>query len=64
MILDQLKRKNKNFPDFHIVASDIDPSALNIARKGIYGEYAVHEIPDIYLETFFSKKDRKVSRIS
>ena len=57
MVLDQLKAKNKNFPDFHIVASDIDPSALNIARNGIYSEYAVHEIPDVYLEKYFSKRD-------
>ncbi|MFX1568422.1 MAG: CheR family methyltransferase [Promethearchaeota archaeon] len=60
MILDQLKSKNKNFPDFHIVASDIDPSALNIARKGLYGEYAVHEIPHVYLEQYFTKKDTKL----
>ncbi len=60
MVLDQLKRKNRNFPDFHIIASDIDPSALNVARKGIYGEYAVHEIPDVFLENYFSKKDTEL----
>lgn len=57
MILDQLKNKNKNFPDFEIVASDIDPSALKEAVKGIYGEYPIHETPELYLKSYFTKKD-------
>ncbi|MFX1420490.1 MAG: CheR family methyltransferase [Promethearchaeota archaeon] len=57
MILDQMKKKDKTFPDFKIVASDIDPVALKVAKKGIYGEYAVHETPEIYLQNYFSKKD-------
>ena len=57
MILDQLKNKNKNFPDFEIVASDIDPAALKIANEGIYGEYSVHETPENYLTTYFSKEE-------
>ncbi|MFW9818730.1 MAG: CheR family methyltransferase [Candidatus Thorarchaeota archaeon] len=57
MILDQLQKNNKDISDFEIVASDIDPMALKIAKKGIYGEYAVHETPEIYLKTYFSKKE-------
>ncbi len=57
MILDQLKNKNKNFPDFEIVASDIDPAALKEAVEGIYGEYPVHETPELYLKSYFTKKD-------
>ena len=56
MILDNLKKKELNFPDFKIVASDIDTNALKIAKEGIYGEYAVHEMPEHYLNTYFSKK--------
>ena len=57
MILDQLKNKNKIFPDFEIVASDIDPTAIKIANEGIYGEYSVHETPENYLTTYFSKEE-------
>jgi len=57
MILDQLKNKNKNFPDFEIIASDIDPAALKEAVEGIYGEYPVHETPELYLKSYFTKKD-------
>ncbi|MHA2038110.1 MAG: CheR family methyltransferase [Promethearchaeota archaeon] len=56
MILDNLKKKDRNFPDFKIFASDIDTNALKIANDGIYGEYAVHEMPVHYLNTYFSKK--------
>ncbi|MFX1438421.1 MAG: CheR family methyltransferase [Promethearchaeota archaeon] len=57
MILDQMKRNNENIGDFEIVASDIDPVALKVAKEGVYGEYPVHETPEIYLTTYFSKKD-------
>ncbi|MBA7621041.1 Chemoreceptor glutamine deamidase CheD [subsurface metagenome] len=57
IILDQLKNKNKNFPDFEIVASDIDPAALKEANEGIYGEYSVHDTPENYLTTYFSKEE-------
>jgi chemotaxis methyl-accepting protein methylase/chemotaxis receptor (MCP) glutamine deamidase CheD len=60
MILAQLKRNNKDFPDFDIVASDIDPAALKIAKEGIYGEYPVHETPEIYLNTYFSRNDTEL----
>ncbi len=60
MILDQLKINNKDFPDFEIVASDIDPAALKIAKEGRYGEYPIHETPDIYLKTYFSRNDTEL----
>jgi chemotaxis methyl-accepting protein methylase len=56
MILDKLKKMSRNFPDFRIIASDIDTNALKIAAEGAYGEYAVHEMPKHYLNTYFSKK--------
>ena len=56
LILDNLKKNNINFPDFQIFASDIDTNALKIAKEGIYGEYAVHEMPEHYLNTYFSKE--------
>ncbi|MFW9989267.1 MAG: CheR family methyltransferase [Candidatus Odinarchaeota archaeon] len=60
MILDQLKKKDNNFPDFEIVASDIDPAALRMAKKGIYGEYPVHEMTQVYLNNYFTKKDTEI----
>lgn len=56
MVLDQLTKKNRNFPDFKIYASDIDTNAIKIASEGIYGEYAVHDLPEHYLTTYFSKR--------
>ena len=60
MILDNLKKMNNKFPDFKIYASDIDTNALKIANEGIYGEYAVHETPKHYLNTYFSKNITKL----
>ncbi|MFX0139858.1 MAG: CheR family methyltransferase [Candidatus Hodarchaeota archaeon] len=60
IILDRLKKDNKSFPNFEIVASDIDPRALKVAQEGIYGEYSVHDTPEIYLKTYFSKKDTEL----
>ncbi|MFX1366080.1 MAG: CheR family methyltransferase [Promethearchaeota archaeon] len=60
MILDKLKKKDKYFPDFEIIGSDIDPAALRVAVKGIYGEYPVHEMPKFYLDTYFTKKDTEL----
>ncbi len=56
MILDQLKKKDRIFPDFKIYASDVDTNAIKIARDGVYGEYAIHDLPKQYLDTYFSKE--------
>jgi len=60
MILDQMKQNDKNFPNFEIVASDIDQSAIIFAKNGIYGEYSVHETPKSYLINYFSREDSKL----
>lgn len=60
MMLDQYKNSVKDFPDFKIVASDIDKNALMVAKKGIYGEYAVHETPKIVLNAYFSRQDTAI----
>ncbi len=56
MLLDNLKKKEKIFPEFKIYASDIDTNAIRIAKDGVYGEYAVHDLPEHYLTTYFSKR--------
>ncbi len=60
MIFDKLKSKIINFPDYEIVASDIDKTALGIAKAGVYGEYSIHEIPKSYLETHFTRQDTQL----
>lgn len=57
ILLDHLKNQDKNFPDFMIVASDIDKNAIKIAKEGSYREYAIHETPEFYLQTYFTKKE-------
>jgi chemotaxis protein methyltransferase CheR len=56
LLLHHLKKNDSKFPDFKVYASDIDINALKIANEGIYGEYAVHELPKHYLKSYFSKK--------
>lgn len=60
ILLDQIRSLSKNFPDFEITASDIDKNALKLAKEGIYGEYAIHEMPKLLLETYFSKRNTEL----
>lgn len=57
MFLDRMRKKYPKFPDFKIVASDIDKEAIDSARNGVYSEYALHETPKIFLENYFTRKD-------
>lgn len=40
-----------------ILASDISEAALNTARKGVYGEYAVRHVPPAVREKYFTVED-------
>ncbi|MFX1374531.1 MAG: CheR family methyltransferase [Promethearchaeota archaeon] len=60
MVLDQIKTLNNKFPDFEIIGSDIDKNALQIAEEGVYGEYAMHETPEILINTYFSEEDTEL----
>ncbi|TFG08556.1 MAG: hypothetical protein EU539_01955 [Promethearchaeota archaeon] len=60
IMLDKLKNHITNFPDYEIIASDIDPRAIEIAKIGIYGEYSLHEIPKFYIDKFFNKTDTPI----
>ncbi|MFX0073625.1 MAG: CheR family methyltransferase [Candidatus Hermodarchaeota archaeon] len=57
ILLDKLKNKVINFPDYEIVASDIDSKAIEIAKAGIYGEYSLHETSKNDIQTYFKKED-------
>lgn len=53
------ERLQKKFPNvkFQILASDINNNALNLAKKGIYKEYAVKGMPPEILDKYFNKAD-------
>jgi len=57
MILDNLERIIHNFPDFRILALDIDKDALTKAKLGIYEEMAMKEIPEYFKRNYFKKKE-------
>ncbi len=56
MFFDQLKKKKPNFPDYEIIASDIDKRAIELARRGIYQDSIIKEVPNIYKASYFKKK--------
>jgi chemotaxis protein methyltransferase CheR len=54
LILEKLKPIYPHV-QFQIVASDINNAVLDSARKGIYKDYAVRNIPDNYMRKYFTK---------
>ncbi|MFW9830152.1 MAG: CheR family methyltransferase, partial [Candidatus Thorarchaeota archaeon] len=60
ILLDHLKNLGNDFPDFEVVASDIDKTAIQIAKEGVYGDYAIHEVPITYLNKYFTKKNSEI----
>lgn len=53
--LTEMKEKDSEFPDFNVIASDIDDKALSIAKKGIYGDYSLHAVTEEIKEKYFEK---------
>jgi chemotaxis protein methyltransferase CheR len=43
--------------EFEVVGTDISPSILDIAKKGVYREYSVRNMPKLYLEKYFHTED-------
>ncbi len=60
ILLNNLKKAGNNIPNFEIVASDIDKTAIGFAKRGIYSEYAIHETPKNYVTTYFSTKNTEI----
>lgn len=56
IILEKLKPIFPNV-QFQIVASDINRAVLETARKGIYKEYSVRNVPPAYMSKYFTKTD-------
>ncbi|TXT67587.1 MAG: putative Protein-glutamate O-methyltransferase [Promethearchaeota archaeon] len=55
ILIEEKKKTIKNFPEYTIFASDINPRAINNALKGIYGTHALAEMPEPYKNNYFTK---------
>ena len=56
IFLEKIKPKYP-FLELEIVGTDISPSVVETARKGIYREYSVRNMPKYYLEKYFTASD-------
>ncbi len=56
MILNNLKNQIPNFPDYKIIASDIDENAIQSAKIGIYNDYSMKEVSPYFDSQYFKKK--------
>jgi chemotaxis protein methyltransferase CheR len=54
-----LERIKPKFPmmELEVVGTDISPSVLETARRGIYREYSVRNMPKYYLEKYFTNSE-------
>lgn len=53
ILLSELKLQSSNFT---ILASDLDPNILEIAKKGIYGANSLKNVPEQLLKKYFKKR--------
>jgi len=56
MILNNLEKQIKSFPQYKIVGSDIDKDAIDKANVAIYNEDSVKEVSKYFENRYFSKK--------
>ncbi|AEH00717.1 CheR family methyltransferase [Lacinutrix sp. 5H-3-7-4] len=63
ILIDNYIRSHQLNLDFKIFATDIDPTALNIAGKGMYHVNIINEIDKIYLDQYFIKTGNKIQII-
>jgi chemotaxis protein methyltransferase CheR len=56
IFLEKIKPKYPSL-EFEVIGTDISPSILDIARKGVYREYSVRNMPKLYLDKYFHTED-------
>jgi chemotaxis protein methyltransferase CheR len=56
IFLEKIKPKYPSL-EFEVVGTDISPSILDIAKKGVYREYSVRNMPKLYLDKYFYTED-------
>ncbi|MCC6397543.1 MAG: protein-glutamate O-methyltransferase CheR [Bacteroidetes bacterium] len=54
-----LERLRPKYPllDLEVVGTDINTSVLETARKGVYRDYSIRNMPKYYLEKYFTAED-------
>ncbi|MAC96219.1 MAG: hypothetical protein CMC96_12040 [Flavobacteriales bacterium] len=57
MILNELIKRKKSKVKLQIFATDISEDAISIAKKGVYKEEDIKEVPDFFVEKYFTKKN-------
>ncbi len=57
MILNNLEKQIKSFPQYKIVASDIDKLAIDKAHKAVYNDDSVKETSKYFEKRYFSKEN-------
>ena len=63
IFFEDFKKKHNYSFDYEIFASDIDQKALNVAKKGIYNDYALYNIPENYKSTFFKENTKNNNKM-
>jgi chemotaxis protein methyltransferase CheR len=56
IVLEKIKPLYPNV-QFQILGSDISNQVLEVARNGVYKEYSVRNMPELYLKKYFISKD-------
>ncbi|MBL7999294.1 MAG: protein-glutamate O-methyltransferase CheR [Candidatus Kapabacteria bacterium] len=56
LITDKMKHRYPSV-DFSVVGTDISSSVVETAKRGIYREYAVRNIPPSYMQKYFNKQN-------
>ncbi|HMK38413.1 MAG TPA: CheR family methyltransferase, partial [Bacteroidota bacterium] len=54
-----LEKLKPRFPalDLEVIGTDISPSVLETARKGVYREYSMRSTPKLYADRYFESGD-------
>ncbi len=63
ILIDQMAPVLKNW-DITIIGSDINPNALNKARKGIYSNWSLRGTPEKIIKKYFTPTDRNYFEIA
>ena len=56
MLMDDLLKSSGSQADFKILASDVNPSSIDIAKEGVYPESALEDIPHHYAVSYTTSK--------
>jgi two-component system CheB/CheR fusion protein len=56
MLLDDILRKSGGLADFKILASDVNPASIEIAKEGVYPASALEDIPHHYAANYTTSK--------